>query len=105
MSIFMATPFEVASVNDRIRIHISEDAMKVWANFMPDIGQGQALSIAHVDLLLQTNNIVYGIRQEAILKAINECTETKKPVESVLIAQGKEPITEIPPYFEMWPRF
>jgi uncharacterized protein (DUF342 family) len=105
MSIVMETPFETTSVNDRIRIHISEDAMAVWVDFIPDMGQGQPLSTTHVDSLLQANNIVYGIRQEAILKAINEYTETKKQVESVLIAQGDEPVTEVPPYFEMWPRF
>jgi uncharacterized protein (DUF342 family) len=102
----MATPAAVINVNDsRISIRVSEDAMEVWANFSPDIGLGKALTIATVDLTLQEYNIVYGIRADAILKAIDECTETKKPVKEVLIAQGKEPVTEVPPYFEMRPEF
>jgi uncharacterized protein (DUF342 family) len=108
MSIFMATPFEAENINDSricICISISEDAMEVWATFISDVGQVKPLSTAHVDSLLQASNIVYGICQEAILKAINEYTETKKQVERVLIAQGDEPVTEVPPYFEMWPKF
>jgi uncharacterized protein (DUF342 family) len=102
----MATPVKPTVINDnRIRISISEDAMEVWANFAPDSGWGESLSAEYVNLVLRTNNVVYGVHEEAILKAIYECMKTKKPVEKVLIAQGDEPVTEVPPYFEMLPTF
>jgi uncharacterized protein (DUF342 family) len=102
----MATPIEAAHANNsRIRITISENAMEVRANFLPYPSLGEPLSPAYVDSALRADNIVYGIQEDAILKALDECSKTQKPVYNALIAQGSEPVNEIPPYFELRPKF
>ncbi|MDR0569502.1 MAG: FapA family protein [Spirochaetaceae bacterium] len=75
--------------------------LEVRADFIPPTGAGMHLTADIVLGFLARQGVVYGIRENAVQKAVEESAARNKPVKYVLIARGDPPDDEIPEYFEV----
>ncbi|MBB6482499.1 DUF342 domain-containing protein [Spirochaeta isovalerica] len=88
-----------------VAIEISEDKMEAFASFFPATGKGRPLEKVQADSALNANNISYGIIDENILKAIEQCNSEQKAVKNVPIAKGTKPVKASPPHINLKPEF
>ncbi|MDR3312393.1 MAG: FapA family protein [Spirochaetaceae bacterium] len=96
---------EVLDINDeRFHLTVSEDAMTVWAEFMPSRGSGPPIGLKQIDAMLAFEYIVHGIQEQVIRGAVAECAWAVAPFRLV-VARGTEPVAEVPPYVEMLSEF
>jgi uncharacterized protein (DUF342 family) len=96
----------VLNVNDGgFDVTISDDAMTVWAEFIPARGTGRPVGLVQIDAVLAAWHITHGIQTKAVQQAAAECARTKEHLKKVLIARGTEPVDEVPPFVEMLRRF
>ncbi len=80
------------------KITISEDEMKVMADFYPPSEGRKPIDLYEVEHLLQSKRVVLGIDWEAVKNAILKCNTEKAAVHNVLIANGAKPENEVPEY-------
>ena len=82
-----------------MELTVSEDEMEAFADFYPPSEGMKPLSPDEALEILNQRNIVYGINWEEIQNAVFTCNTEHRPVEHVLIAEGKPPTREIPPHY------
>ena len=87
-----------------MEVSFSELALEVYATFTPPILNGYPLSTKGVTRILESINVVNGIRWDFISQALDECNIHNRQVRDVLIAQGEAPEEEILAYYERNPR-
>ena len=90
-----------SQINGYVDLAISRDEMNVIAGFFPAKQSGESITVAEVDNVLAGNEITYGIDREAITEAVDRCDIEREPVADVVIAQGTEPINEVPAHLEI----
>ncbi|MBN2655767.1 MAG: DUF342 domain-containing protein [Spirochaetales bacterium] len=88
-----------------VAIEISEDKMEAFASFFPSSGKGRPLEKVQADSALNANNIIFGIIEENILRAIEKCNSEQKPVKDVPVARGTKPVKASPPHINLKPEF
>jgi uncharacterized protein (DUF342 family) len=86
------------SADGEVEISISRDEMVVHAHFHPPTGTGQPLTLGAVQKAINVKGITGGIDWEAVKGCILTCNEERTDVLDVVLARGKRPIDEIPPY-------
>ncbi|MDR1098901.1 MAG: FapA family protein [Treponema sp.] len=86
-----------------LSITFLDNNMEVRADFIPPLGKGTPLTVEQVQGILEKLNILYGVRREAVEKALVECNASRKLIKDVVIAKGDPPVSEITEYFEINP--
>jgi uncharacterized protein (DUF342 family) len=86
-----------------ITITFTDQDLEAWGDFNPPIGDGAFITPDYINALLEKMNIVYGIRWDTIQESAFQCNTDRRPVKTVLIAQGDKPVNEIAEYFEFNP--
>ena len=87
----------------RVKFVFSENDMDAYGDFIPAMGKGESLTEEYVNSLLEKMNIVHGIQQESIIKAINTCNSEKKIQNNVSIASGTPVQNEVAEYMQINP--
>jgi uncharacterized protein (DUF342 family) len=79
-------------------ISIAKDEMTVHATFFPPGGEGKPLELDAVMSLIQEKGVTTGIDLDAIKGCILTCNEERTRVSDAVIARGRRPVNEVPPY-------
>lgn len=90
--------FTEPSVDGQVEISVSQDEMLVYAHFHPPTGDGKPLLLESVQSAVKSARITAGADWEAIKGCLLTCNEERSDVLDVVIARGKKPTDEIPPY-------
>jgi uncharacterized protein (DUF342 family) len=91
---FLALP----SADGQVEISVSRDEMLVHASFHPPNGNGSPLALGDVQKAINTAGITGGIDWEAVKGCVLTCNEERTEILDVVLARGKKPIDEVPPY-------
>jgi uncharacterized protein (DUF342 family) len=86
-----------------LAVTFSEADLAVHADFIPPFSNGQPLTAEAVASILEKINVNYGVRQDAIDKALAECNAEHRQVKDVIIAAGDSPVNEIAEYYQQNP--
>ena len=86
------------STDGLVAISISRDEMLVHANFQPPTGDGKPLLLEQVQSVVEGAGIVLGVDWEGIKGCLQTCNEERKDIRDMVIARGKKPIDQIPPF-------
>jgi uncharacterized protein (DUF342 family) len=86
-----------------LRVTFLDNDMEVQADFIPPFGNGMPLNMEQVRGILDKLNILYGVRWDAIEKALEECNADRRLIKDVVIAKGDPPVNEVTEYFEINP--
>ena len=90
------------SLNDgNISFLFSDNDLEVHADFLPPLMNGTPLSIKIITEILESVNLVYGVKWDAIELALEECNASRRQVRDVLIAVGEKAEVEIAEYYEL----
>jgi uncharacterized protein (DUF342 family) len=90
------------SLNDgNISFLFSDNDLEVHADFLPPLMNGTPLNIRIITDILESINLVYGVRWDAIELALEECNASRRQVRDVLIAVGEGAEVEIAEYYEL----
>jgi uncharacterized protein (DUF342 family) len=90
------------SLNDgNISFLFSDNDLEVHADFLPPLMNGTPLNIKIVTDILESVNLVYGVKWDAIELALEECNASRRQVRDVLIAVGEAAEVEIAEYYEL----
>jgi uncharacterized protein len=94
------------SLNDgNISFLFSDNDLEVHADFLPPLMNGVPLNIKIVTDILESVNLVYGVKWDAIEQALEECNASRRQVRDVLIASGEPAEVEVAEYYELNPIF
>ncbi|MFW5801233.1 MAG: DUF342 domain-containing protein [Spirochaeta sp.] len=77
-------------------IEISEDALSVYGEFRPAVGNGADITIDYVEDVLSQNDVSYNIDWFRIHTSIAECNSNHRIVSGVPVALGVPPEPQIP---------
>jgi uncharacterized protein (DUF342 family) len=94
----------ISNADDRdgkLIIRFSEDDLEAWADFMPPMAGGRAITNDYLVGALDRYNITQGIRWDDIKETARQCSLEKKVFKNVLIAEGRRPSKEVNEYFEL----
>ncbi len=86
------------SADGMVTIEISRDSMTVRARFHPPTGNGEPLSLDTVQSAIEAKGITYGVDWEAVKGCILTCNEERVEVADAIVARGKKPLDERPPF-------
>jgi uncharacterized protein (DUF342 family) len=86
-----------------LRVTFLDNDMEVRADFIPPLGKGAPLTMEQIQGIFDKLKIVYGIRKDAVEKALEECKTSRKLIRDVVIARGDPPVSEVAEYFEINP--
>ncbi|MDR2576005.1 MAG: FapA family protein [Treponema sp.] len=90
------------SLNDgNISFLFSDNDLEVHADFLPPLMNGTPLNIKIITEILESVNLVYGVKWDAIELALEECNASRRQVRDVLIAVGEAAEVEIAEYYEL----
>jgi len=90
------------SLNDgNISFLFSDNDLEVRADFLPPLMNGTPLNIKIVTDILESVNLVYGVRWDVIKQALDECNASRRQIRDVLIAVGEAAKVEIAEYYEL----
>jgi uncharacterized protein (DUF342 family) len=88
-----------------VEITVASDGMKAEASFYPSLGDGLPVNPEYVAELMARLGIVAGILTENIADATLQCNLDRRLLHGVVIAQGSEPIDEVPEHASLETRF
>jgi uncharacterized protein (DUF342 family) len=90
------------SLNDgNISFLFSDNDLEVHADFLPPLMNGTPLNIKIITEILESVNLVYGVKWDAIELALEECNASRRQVRDILIAVGEAAEVEIAEYYEL----
>ncbi|MGQ9615270.1 MAG: DUF342 domain-containing protein [Spirochaetota bacterium] len=78
--------------NGSCSVQISEDEMCAYITIIPPLGGGRNLDLSEAISALQKKGVVFGIREDALRKAIERCIRDGVIVEGITVAEGKRPV-------------
>lgn len=91
--------------NCEIKITLSDDEYKAYADFIPATGEGAGLTIEYARSVISEAGIKYGLDWEIVDSTILFCNNNKKARKGVKIATGKPAEPEIPEYWNLEEKF
>ncbi|WP_187759854.1 DUF342 domain-containing protein [Thiospirochaeta perfilievii] len=91
--------------NCELKITLSEDDFKAYADFIPAVGEGAELSILYVKSALAEAEITEGLDWDLINSTIDYCNSSKKVRTGVKIATGTKPVSEVPAHWNLEEKF
>ena len=86
------------SADGMVTILVSRDEMTAQATFHPPTGSGQPFSLETVREAIALRGIVYGVDWDAVKGCILTCNEERVEVADAVLARGKKPVDERPPF-------
>ena len=86
------------SADGMVTLEVSRDQMSVHARFHPPTGSGEPLSLDTVRSAIETRGITFGVDWEAVKGCILTCNEERVEVADAIVARGKKPLDERPPF-------
>ena len=89
---------EPSSTDGTAVIEVSKDGMLAHATLHPPSGNGGPLTIDLMREAIEGKGVNTGIDWEAIKGSVLTCNEERIVVSEVVVARGRRPIDEIPPY-------
>lgn len=78
--------------NGSCSVQISEDEMSAYITIIPPLGGGKNPEVSEAMSALQKKGVVFGIREDALRKAIERCIRDRVIVEGITVAEGKRPV-------------
>ena len=90
--------FTEPSVDGTAIVEISRDAMEARGWFHPPTGNGAPLSLEAVRATIGAKGITFGVDWNAIKGCILTCNEERAEVSDIVLARGKAPVPECPPF-------
>ena len=90
--------FAERSTDGQVEISVSKDEMLVHANFQSPTGNGKPLHLEQAQSAIDAAKITFGVDWEGIKGCILTCNEQRTDIRDMVIARGKKPIDEVPPY-------
>ncbi|GHT77441.1 hypothetical protein FACS1894130_01720 [Spirochaetia bacterium] len=93
-----------SSTDGRFEITLTARALEARVNFFPPDDPAKLINETFFTTCLNSLNIIYGLKWDAVEKAIQTCNLYRKPVPDVLVAQGKPPVDDEAEYFELNPK-
>jgi uncharacterized protein (DUF342 family) len=87
-----------SSTDGTVDIVIAKDGMLAHATFQPPTGNGNPLTFDAVREAIEGKEINTGIDWEAIKGCILTCNEERVMVSEAVVARGRRPVDEVPPY-------
>jgi uncharacterized protein (DUF342 family) len=90
--------FAEPSVDGQVEISVSRDEMLVHAHFHPPTGNGNPLVLGEVQKAINGQGITGRVNWEAVKGCLLTCNEERTDVVDVVVARGKKPVDEVPPY-------
>jgi uncharacterized protein (DUF342 family) len=97
----VAVPFDSIAepaTNGHVHVVVSKDEMLVHASFHPPSGNGSPLLLEEVQEAIEGAGVTTGLDWEAVKGCLLTCNEQRSEVLDAVIARGKKPIDETPPY-------
>lgn len=88
-------------VDGYVEISVAAHEMAVYGNFYPPSKGKNPLTVEEVEKRLLDKGIVYGIQWDTIQDTIFTVNTEGSPCTDILIAEGKQPVREIPEHYEM----
>ncbi len=79
-------------------VEVSKDNMLAHATLHPPTGNGEPLTLDRIREAIEAKGINTGIDWEAIKGSVLTCNEERIVVSDVVVARGRKPLEEIPPY-------
>lgn len=89
---------EPSSTDGMAVIEVSKDGMLAHATLNPPTGNGRPLTLDALREAIEGKGINTGIDWEAIKGSVLTCNEERLVVSDVVVARGRRPQNEIPPY-------
>jgi len=89
--------------NGKIILTFLNNHTEVRGDFYPPSKGGKAITPEYITAVLERRHIRYGIQDDEINRAYEECINTNEVVRDVLMAQGDQPVDEIPSYLQLNP--
>jgi uncharacterized protein len=86
------------SLDGTVEIIVSRDELQAAARFHPPTGNGQPLTLDTVREAIQRRGVTTGIDWEGIKGCILTCNEQRIDVLDIVVARGRTPVGETPPY-------
>ncbi len=86
------------SLDGTAEITVPKDEMQAYAYFHPPTGNGKPLTFDAVQEIINNKGITTGVNWEAIKGCLLTCNEERVEVSDIVVARGKSPINETPPY-------
>lgn len=91
-------PEEPGSADGMAAIEISKDGLLAVATLHPPSGDGGPLTLDLVREAVEGKGVNTGVDWEAIKGSVLTCNEERIVVSDVVVARGRRPLEEIPPY-------
>ena len=90
--------FDELSADGSVEITVSKDEMLVMAGFQPPTGSGKPLLLETVRQAVEGARITAGVDWEGIKGCLLTCNEERTDIRDMVIARGKRPVDEVPPF-------
>ncbi|OQY37150.1 MAG: hypothetical protein B6229_08890 [Spirochaetaceae bacterium 4572_7] len=91
--------------NCEIKITLSADEYRAYADFIPALGEGAELSTAYARSVINEAGIIHGVDWDLVDSTILYCNTNKKIKKGVEIAVGTPPSSEVPEYWNLEKKF
>ena len=91
--------------NGYFTVFFSEPGLELYADFDPAAPGSRPLDFFEIMGILEKNKVIYGILEDAIKNALEECNAGRYRLKDVLIAEGVAPEAEVAEVFELNPLF
>lgn len=91
-------PEEPSSNDGTAAIEISKDGLLALATLHPPAGNGGPLTLDLMREAIEGKGVNTGIDWEAIKGSVLTCNEERIVVSDVVVARGRKPLDEVPPY-------
>jgi hypothetical protein len=89
---------EPAFTDGTAAIEVARDGMLAHATLYPPSGEGEPLTLDVVREAIEGKGINTGIDWEAVKGSVLTCNEERIIVSDVVVARGRKPLDEVPPY-------
>jgi len=86
------------SVDGSVQLALSGDKMLLLGTFFPPTGSGKPLELEAVRAEIEALGVTTGVDWEAVKGCIQTCNEDRSRVSDAILARGRQPVTEVPPY-------
>jgi hypothetical protein len=86
------------SSDGTVEILLSKDEMLVHATFHPPVGNGSPLLFETVQEAITEARITIGVDWEAVKGCVLTCNEERTEVRDAVVARGRRPTAEVPPW-------
>jgi len=84
-----------SAMGARAVLHVAENGMQCTATLFPDLIGHVPLELQKIYDQLAERNIWFGIRREVLDDAVFRCNADGVPVHDIVVAEGREPISQI----------